>query len=339
MARVLVTGANSLLATHVIIELLERGHSVKGLLRNIHDFQGSMHSGLELIGGNFTHAETAMRAIRGCEFVIHAAAVTRQDLTGYSEYEHVNVKATEYLVRLCIAEHVRRFAYVSSANAFGYGTKKYPGNENTQSRFPFTKSHYAISKSEGQKAVLSYKDNIEIVVVNPTFIIGKYDSKPGSGRIIFMGYRKKIIFYPPGGKNFIHARDAARGTVDAMEKGKNGEAYVLASENLTFKAFFQKLSAVTGNNPVYVKIPRSILSALGVFGSFLRFLGIRTALSAVNMRILSVHNYYSNKKSCNELGLRLSSVEQAIADAVNWFTEKGMLKKKIKQQSRLCALS
>jgi nucleoside-diphosphate-sugar epimerase len=221
---VLVTGANGFLATNVIVELLSRGYAVKGVLRDLKSFGYPAHSNLELVQGDFTEEKFIEKAISGCDYIIHAAAITDQSLARYSDYHRVNVAAVENLITIAIREKVKRFVYIGSANAFGYGSKENPGDEQQPARKPFTSSFYAISKLRGQQAALAYSDKIDVVAVNPAFMLGPYDSKPGSGKIILLGYKRKIVFYPPGGKNFVHVQDVAKGVVSALEKGRNGEA-------------------------------------------------------------------------------------------------------------------
>lgn len=326
MAKVLVTGANGFLASNVIAELLSKGYAVRGVLRNANSFSYHTHPDLELVQGDFTDKNFLEKVMKGCDYVIHTAAITDQSLTGFSEYHRVNVAAAENLIRIAIKEKARRFVYVGSANAFGHGTKKKPGNEQTPIRKPFTGSHYAMSKLQGQQAVLAYSGKIEVVVLNPTFMLGPYDSKPGSGKIILMGYGKKFIFYPPGGKNFVHVQDVATGVVNALEKGRNGETYLLANENLSYKEFFQKLADVTKNKTVLIKIPGPVLLTIGFAGNLLRFFGFRTALSLANMKILCAEGFYSKQKATDELGIESKSIEKAIKDTIEWFAGKGLIK-------------
>ena len=87
-----------------------------------------------------------------------------------------------------------------------------PGDETKSIKAPFDKSLYAQSKLEAQNEVFKVgnsQQKTKVITVNPTFMIGKFDTKPSSGRIILSAYKKKIIFYPPGGKNYINVKDAA----------------------------------------------------------------------------------------------------------------------------------
>jgi dihydroflavonol-4-reductase len=319
MSKILITGANGLLATNTIAALLAKGYKIRGLLRSPGKYKGPLHPNLELIAGDITDDHSLDRALNECNYTIHVAALTSHNITKYSPYKTINVDATETLLKLSIAHGIKKF--VSSANAFGFGSLKAPGNEETPIRPPFSKSLYALSKLEAQQQVLKYKNKIPLTVVNPTFMIGPYDGKPSSGQIILMGYKKKIIFCPPGGKNFVNVTDAAKGVVAALEKGKNGEPYLLAGENLTFRQFFQKLSKINSGRPIIVTIPAFILEIAGLWGNMLRRFGVKTQLSLTNMRMLCVHNFYSAEKATNHIGVQFGKIETGIQEAIKWFKE------------------
>lgn len=196
---VLITGANSLLGTHTICELLSAGYAVRGLLRCLGSYVGVEDPALELVEGEFTDRETLRRAMHGCDYVVHCAA--KQEQSGsYDSYEQVNVTATERLVELASECGVKRIVNVASANVFAYGTKGQPGDETRSMAAPFTESAYARSKFEALQRLEHFRNQVEIVTVCPTFMIGAWDSRPSSGRIILMGYGRRIVFCPPGGK-------------------------------------------------------------------------------------------------------------------------------------------
>ena len=325
LTKVLVTGANGLLASNVINQLLENNYQVRGLLRDKKKYTAPTNERLELVEGDITDPEILQRSLQDCDRVIHVAALTAHDIPGYEPYKKVNADAAESLVKMSIEEGVRKFVFVGSANAFGYGTRNNPGNEETPIRPPFSQSHYAQSKLEGQHRVMKYADQIYVISVNPTFMLGPYDGKPGSGQIILMAYGKKVIFCPPGGKNFVNVGDAAKGVIVAMEKGKSGEAYLLTGENLTYEEFFRKLSLITNNKAIYINLPPPILKLVGWFGELLQKAGIKTRLSLTNMKILCVNNFYSNQKAGRELGIEFQPVDGGIKEVVMWFRENGML--------------
>ncbi|MFC3198983.1 NAD-dependent epimerase/dehydratase family protein [Parapedobacter deserti] len=322
---VLVTGANGLLATNTIIALLSRGYQVKGLIRDERKFLLPPHENLALVLGDITDMESLERAVNNCDYVIHCAATTDQNLLHYDDYYRINVAGTENIIQAALKHDVQKIIYVSTANTFGYGTLQQPGDETTPMKPPFRDAWYAKSKWEGEKLIQAIQDRIKVTVVNPTFMIGAYDGKPSSGAIIQMGYRKRLVFHPPGGKNFVNVEDVATGVVNALERGENGEAYLLAGENLTYRQFFQKLNQQAGQKSLLMSIPRFILLTAGYIGDLVRALGVKTPLSSTNMKILCVKNYYSNQKARQRLDISFGPIESGIAKSIRWFKEHQML--------------
>ncbi|MDR6462506.1 NAD-dependent epimerase/dehydratase family protein [Chryseobacterium sediminis] len=319
MKKVCVTGATGLLGTNVIIKLLQNGYSVIALVRKKSGWLGEENENLKLVEADLSSDLSSL--LKEIDFVIHIAAETRQNLIRYDEYRKVNYDTAANLLTHAELMNVKKLLFVSTANTLGYGNTAFWGSEKAPQLYPFTHSLYAQSKLEAEDYLLKNRKNTEVIIVNPTFMIGAYDSKPSSGKMIFWAWKKKLIFYPKGGKNFVHAEDAANGILSAIEKGRNGDKYLLANENLSYKDFFNKINRITHQNPAMIPIPNRLLSFLGLIGDGLRKLNIKTNLSTSNMKALQIYNYYSNQKSVNELGLHYQSVDKAIEDAIQYFDQ------------------
>ncbi|WP_261512487.1 NAD-dependent epimerase/dehydratase family protein [Chryseobacterium paludis] len=317
MKKVFVTGITGLLGTNVVIKLLKDGYFVIALVRKKSSYLGEKNENLKLVEGDlFSDISSFLPEI---DSFIHIAAETRQNLIHYKDYKRVNYDGVVNLFTQAQACGVKRFVFISSANTLGYGSEKTPGDEKNPQRYPFTKSMYAQSKLEAEDYLLQHTESTNVIILNPTFMIGAYDHKPSSGKIIFWAWKKKVIFYPKGGKNFVHAKDVAYGVVKAMERGKSGEKYLLANENLKYKDFFKKVNHITNQKTVMIPIPDTILSILGYIGDGLRKMNIKTNLCTSNMKALQVHNYYSNRKSIEELRIHYQLVGKALQDAIEYF--------------------
>lgn len=321
--KVLVTGANGLLGSNLIREMLHSGYEVRGMVRENCNLLALKHVDVELIKGKITNPADIRKAVAGCDVVVHAAANTSQWPTHYDAYKKTNVDATRLILDEAVRRNVERFIFVSSANAFDPGTKGIPGTENS----PFNshkKSGYMLSKYTAQNMVLEefQRSGLQAVVVNPTFMLGKYDSKPSSGQIILMACKKSLMAYPPGGKNFVHVADVARGITNAISIGKPGECYLLANENLTYREFFEKLKLVYGNSQILARIPRPAIHLIGRMGSLYENLSGRPAkLNSLNAHLLCTDNYYSSEKAVRELNMPQTPITQAIKDALEWFEQ------------------
>ncbi len=327
MSTVLVTGANGLLATNTIIELVKNDFFVKALVRKREKFILNHLKNIELIEGDLTDYTSLESATRNCDYIVHTAAETRQRLLNYKDYSKVNYTGTDYLFKAAIRNGVKKIIHVSTCNVFGYGSKLNPGDENKKISKPFSHSLYVKSKVRSQHLALSFSDKIEVVVVNPTFMIGAYDQKPSSGRIILFGLNKKIILVPPGGKNFVDVKDAAKGIVNAIYNGKNKESYILSGDNLSYREFFSKLNLLSNKKPLLISIPCFALFFMGIIGDFLKIFNLRNEFTLTNMKILCVKNYYTNNKAKTDLSIDFNPIDNAINDAILWFSKKNKIRK------------
>ena len=166
---VLVTGANGMLATNIIEKLALAGYKVIGTVRKGRSYRGEGRENVTVVEADFKD-ETAMKPlVSECDVVFHVAAMTSQSETDYEKFRKVNVESTRMLLDLSVASGVGTFVYVSTANTIGYGAA-----EGAEMKYPFSKSLYALSKKEAETVALSYQDKLRVVVVNPTFMIGKY---------------------------------------------------------------------------------------------------------------------------------------------------------------------
>lgn len=319
---VLVTGANSLLGTNTILDLLEHGFEVRGMLRNKSSWKAPLQNRLELFEGNITNQKDTEKALESCRWVVHTAADTRQNLLRLSEYEDVNINATRNLADACIQNGIEKMIFTGTANAFGHGTHDAPGNENSPPSGPFTKSLYAQSKIKAQQMVLNAakkSNSTAFISINPGFMLGPWDVKPSSGQIILMHKNKPIILCPPGGKNFVHVKDVAKAIRLALTKGKNSEEYLVTGTYMSFFDFFKKLNTIRGRKKTVIKIPALLLRVAGKAGDMLRAAGFSLSLSSVNSAILCESPVYSDQKVINELGIEITPIDQTLKDAIEWF--------------------
>ncbi len=67
--------------------------------------------------------------------------------------------------------------------------------------------------------------------------------------------KRKFPAYVETGLNLVDAAECARGHIEALEKGRTGERYILGGENLTLKQILDRLAAVTGLPSPTVKVP------------------------------------------------------------------------------------
>lgn len=324
---VLVTGANGLLGHHVVMELLAEKHKVKIIVRSTQNIHFNLEK-IETVVGDFTQSETLKMAATGCDAIIHIAAVTATDLLHYNDYRKVNVLASEQLISVADELNIKNLVFVSTANTIGYGTTESLADENAPIEYPFSSSFYARSKVEAEQLFVDYskKPDRHVIIINPTFMIGAYDPKPSSGKLMLMGYKKRIMFVPRGGKNFVSVTDVAKACCHALAKGRNGERYLASGVNLSFKQFYMVQRKVGEYKQKLIVVPDFFLNIAGVIGDFIRKKGIKTEVCTMNLRQLMIREYYTNQKAKLELRLPEKSLVKSIEEALEWFKTNGMIK-------------
>lgn len=321
--KILVTGANGLLGHHVVMQLQKANHDIRIILRGNPEIYFDM-TNIESVGGNFTDYESLKIAADGCDAIIHIAAVTSTNLLHYQDYSEINVEGSATIIRVADELKINRIIFVSTANTIGYGSKEQLADETTAIEYPFTKSFYAQSKVVAEKLFVeaSKKPERHVIIINSTFMIGAFDTKPSSGKLILMGYKKRIMFVPKGGKNFVAVTDVATVICNALTAGENGERYLVSGVNISFKEFYEIQSRVGEYTQKIIVLPDILLKIAGKFGDVVRFFEVKTELCSMNLNQLIIQEYYDNQKSKKELSLTSKPLEQAIREALDWFKAK-----------------
>lgn len=322
MENVFVTGANGLLGTNLVLQLLKQGYCVYALVRNKKNFFDSSLKNLTLIEGDLSDSGKLAIQIKGCQYVVHIAANISQKLLKLEDYYDTNVLGVQNIINACIENQIQKLIYIGTANTYGYGSELNLGREEYPMKFPFTKSLYALSKNQAQKIVDKAAKQLNITTISPTFMIGAYDSKPSSGRIILMAMNKRFVVYPSGGKNFVHVSDVANAIIKAFRLKQSGQKYILANENISYKEFYKKVISQNNQKTIFFPIPDFLLRLVGLFGDFIRQMRIKTDVSSVNTKVLTINNFYTNRKVKQDLDIEFTPIEKAIDDSLKYFDKK-----------------
>lgn len=324
MEKVLVTGANGLLGANIIRQLLKDGYQVKAMLRKNYNPISIKGVDCELFIGEISNETDVFNAVSGCSYVIHSAANTSQISNNFEDFRKTNIEATKLLIKASKVHNINRFVFVSTANCFANGSIAQPGHENSIFMPWLKESHYAYSKFLAQTEVLREvsENSFPAIIVNPTFMLGAYDSKPSSGKLLLYATKNRILFYPPGGKSFVDVEYVVKSISNSLDNGIIGECYLLAGGNMSYKQFFKRVGQITGKRKILIPIPKAFLLALGRIGNILQsYFSLSLSLNLVNTKLLSLDNYYSNRKAIQSLAFMDTEIDKPIQSALLWFSK------------------
>lgn len=320
---VLVTGAGGFLGRHLVQELLQRGHRVRALVRPGTAIPlADAAQAVEWRPGDLTQPATLAGLADGCSAIIHAAALAQVNPARHPAVWAVNLGGTAAVLALARQAGVGRFVYVGTANVFGFGPRELPGDETR----PYAGQRYGLDYMDSKRAAANLvlqavaQEQLPAVLVHPTFMLGPGDAKPTSNALLLELYRGKVPGYPPGGKNYVHVRDVAVATVNALTRGRVGESYLLGNENLSYREAFALMARQLDVRPPALALPAWLCRAYGAACDVkARLTGSPAHLNAAMAAVANDGHYFSVQKARAELALPQTSVERAVADAFHWF--------------------
>src|SRR6266567_4301607 len=261
MKPVLVTGASGFLGWHVARVLLERGYSVRALVR-----AGSKVADLdvETVTGDLRDPASLEHAVAGCSLVFHVAADYRLWAKDPRELYRSNVDGTHHLLEAAREARVERIVYTSTVGCIGI-PRGGIGDEETPVTLADMAGDYKRSKFMAEAVALEYaRDGLPVVIVNPTAPIGDHDVKPTpTGKIVVDFLNGAMPAFIDTGLNVVDVRDTAEGHLLACERGRVGERYILGAENLTLAAILQKLAKITGRRAPTIRLPYAVAYCAG----------------------------------------------------------------------------
>lgn len=328
--KVLITGADGVLGSNLVREFLSRDYEVSVFLLPSSRNPITLTSlPLNYFYGNILEEEEISNAVEGHDYVVNAAASTIVYPARLEIINLVNIDGTKNVINTVLKHNVKRLIHVGTANSFSYGSKDNPGNENNPYGAHVYGMDYMDSKRKAQDIVLEATQNqgLDAVVVNPTFMIGPYDSKPSSGSMIIALKKGKILGYTDGAKNYVAVKDAAVAIANAIDLGKKGECYILGNYNLFFKEAFDTFARVIGAKPPKRKLSSVAVVFYGAINSFLaKQLKYRPSVTKELAKISCEQQYYSSSKAKEELKMPSTPIEVAVKECYDWFLENGYLK-------------
>ncbi len=326
MTRVLVTGASGFIGRHVAEAAVRRGYEVVALVRNISTYQAPRPS-VSPAAGDVRDPESVRSALKGCDAVIHLAALYTFDSTQTEVMREVNVDGTQNVLRMALKVGVERIVYTGTVGGTAFSIDSL-ATERDLAGPETVKGPYKRSKFEAERVVRQMAmQGAPVVTVCPTAPIGPGDEKPTpTGRIIRDFMRRRMPAYVDTGLNFVHVRDVAEGHLLALERGQLGARYLLgnADGNLTLSQAFGILSELTGVPAPRLRLPHTaVLAAARVSEIAGRILRRPPPIALEAAQMASVRMWVDPSWSVRELRMPQTPVRQAFQEAVEWFAARG----------------
>jgi len=325
MARALVTGGTGFIGSNIALRLVERGWKVAILARPGSSLDLLEGGPFEFVSGDVLSPQALAPAMQGIDVVFHAAGVVDYWNQGVERMFQVNVEGVRNVMQAALDAHIGRVVHISSAAALGI----HP-NEMVDETFQFNvkpeRFVYGRSKSLAEEIVQEFvRLGLPVVIVNPTTVIGPRDvRKVSSGMVVEVGKHCVPPLIPPGGINVIPICDAAQGAIEAAEKGRIGERYILAGDNITHLQLYQTIANVVGCGMKLKVMPRWQVSLIAGLTDMLQpQTSGPVPLTGDRLRLESQMFYFDGSKARNCFKMPSTPLRITIGRTFEWYEMMG----------------
>ena len=327
--RVLVTGGAGFVGRHLLRLLLARGRPVRVLDLPGVPLDDVPTGGLEVMRGDIRDPAAVRRAVHGCDWVLHLAAIPDLWAPRLRDFHEVNYRGTCHVLAACRRCGVRRVVHVSTESILSRPGHTRLIDEDVAPRVADMIGPYCRSKFRAERAAWRAAcQGLPVTIVNPTVPVGPGDRRlcPPSRMIVdFCCGRIHAVLNCE--LNLIDVRDVAAGIALAAGKGRVGRRYILGAENWDLGAVFDRLSELTGRPAPRRRVPYAAALAFAAMAEwYATCVTRRRPLATITgVRLTRRRMHFDNSRAVRELGLRARPVPDALADAVAWFREQGMV--------------
>ncbi len=263
--KLFVTGGLGFIGSNFIRKvLLETNHEVINFDKvtyaanpaNLKDFYGNKR--YSFVKGDICNKADVKSALKDVDIILNFAAESHVDrsLEDFSPFIETNIKGTTNLLTLALESKAKLFVQISTDEVYGQiMSGSFTENDLLNPRNP-----YSASKASAEMFVSAFKETygLPTVITRSSNNYGPYQfpEKVIPLFITNLLEGKQVPLYGEGKqvREWTHVDDNCEGVLVAMEKGKKGEIYNIASGyELSNVELTHKIISLMGHNEEMIK--------------------------------------------------------------------------------------
>ena len=309
---ILVTGGTGMIGSHLVELLLEKNANVRIVAHEREIPPELEDKGLDVVSGDLTEKKFVEESMKDMDYVFHLAAYTGglgRTSTHPASTLTPNLIMDGNVLECAKNEGIKRFLYASCTCVYPNDEKTLEEEDAWKGNPPEIHASYSWSKRMGERQAIAYHKEygMNIAIVRPSNSYGPRDSDDletahALGSLIMKAINKMDPFVIWGDGNpireYIYARDAAKGMLLAMENYCVGDPINLASgEFVSISELARKILKLTNTSPE-IKFDKE-------------------KPSGQKRRVLS------NKKAKEKIGfVAETSLDTGIEETIKWYKQK-----------------
>lgn len=345
---ILVTGATGYIASWVIKQLLEKGHTVHATVRDLNKKKSFAHlekiaaqssGSLQLFQANLLEPGSFDQAMQGCEVVLHMASpfVVTNYKDAVKDIIEPAVLGTENVLNSVNSTESVKRVVVTSSIASTYGDaidiRQTANNEFDESHWNTTSSEahqpYPYSKVMAERKAWDMQKaqtRWDLVCINPALVLGPSltpSTQSGSVEVLQQfANGMTLAGVPPMWNGIVDVRDVADAHLQAAFNPKAENRYIISGGTLSLLEMGKILRQHFGNKFPFPRnqLPKAAFKLLGPF------IGFSKSFVELNM---GYPIYFNADKSKKDLGIHYRNIETSLVEHFQQLLDDGVVKKYI----------
>lgn len=330
----IVTGGNGFLGNNIVRKLVEnKENEVRALVLPEDQINSLDGLNCKIYRGDVTKKESLSDIFKIEEdvelYVIHCAAIVYIKSKYNPKVYDVNVKGTKNIIEKVLEKNAK-LVYVSSVHAI---TEK-PNKEIMREIKDFdpnkVKGQYAKTKAEIAKYVLGMVEQkgLNACIVHPSGIIGPNDfGNSHLTQLIIDFANGRLKACVNGGYDFVDVRDVTEGIINACDKGKSGECYILSNRYISIKELLDTISEVNDIKKIKVVLPMWLAKLTAPLSEkYYAILKQPPLYTKYSLYTLTSNSNFSNDKAKKELRYKNRDLRETIQDTISGLKQQKRIK-------------
>ena len=328
---IFITGGTGLVGSHILLKLSQDNIPFKALKRSssslevckdvfIHYNAESLFHSIFWEEGDVNNIPSLEAAMQNCDTIIHAAAMVSFNNEDVDLMHKINVKGTENIMNIAISMGIKKVSYISSIASLGRNSTTEMVDENCYFRVSKKESNYSLSKYYSEQEVWrASQEGIDVVIINPSVILGPGDWTKGSSQIFTKLY-KGLKFYTTGSTGYVDVIDVANCAILLLQSDIKNERFIVNGSNMKFRTLFDLIAEGFGNKKATIKVTpllKGIAWRLEFIISFIT--GRNPLLTKETANSAMKNNSYSTQKIKNAIAYKFTPIQESVTKYCKWF--------------------
>lgn len=322
--KILISGGTGFLGSEIVRQMIDAGQ------RNLRVMASSVpawmtDSGVEPVIGSVTNKDDVAEAVRNVSVIYHLAGKVSRNNDDAAAMNKVHVEGTRILCEAAKESGVQTMILASSSGTIAVSEDEQVIDES----FPppvdiISRWAYYASKYYQERTALENFDGKgqKLVIMNPTLLLGPGDERLSSTKIVLDFLGRKVPYCPSGGLSIVDTRDVAAAFMNAPEKGRHREKYLMGSLNLSFKDLFGRLERLTGVSAPRMQVPKKFaIAGAGIIDSVFRNWNRASPVETGEVEQAEHFWYLNSSKAIEELGFSPRDPQETLNDTINYLRE------------------